>query len=278
MIIITMIIIVLIILILTTAGREEVSAAYFHRNTIPADVQHKIDALRASQPQAASLAISSLFPTGTTLSGHVHDDRAGGAQRNAAITARDSEPYPSSAPSLPTPQQTAARSPQRPRGADATRGADAKQGLSVRAEGAAAWSPAAKPPHEAAGTGGSRAPLKGQKPRPVLTLPYAVSALRKEAGTGGRGNGGRDNGATALATLSLSARVYLRLCLPLPPELAAALLQVYAHAHTHTHTHTHMYTLPPDLAAALLVVSVHCGGVCVLLHVCGCVFRWLFIL
>ena len=222
----------MIILILTTAGREEVSAAYFHRNTVPADVQHKIDVLRASQPQAASLATSSLFPTGTTFSGHVHEDRAGGASCNAAIAARDSESYLSSAPSQPPPQQTEARSPQCTLGADATRGTDAKQGLSVRAQGAAAWSPAAEPPHEAAGAGGSRAPLKGQKPRPVLTLPHAVSALRKEAGTGGRGNGGRDNGATALATLSLSARVYLRLCLPLPPELAAALLQVYTLTHT----------------------------------------------
>ena len=75
----------MIILILTTAGREEVSAAYFHRNTVPADVQHKIDVLRASQPQAASLATSSLFPTGTTFSGHVHEDRAGGASCNSVF-------------------------------------------------------------------------------------------------------------------------------------------------------------------------------------------------
>ena len=55
----------------------------------------------------------------------------------------------------------------------------------------------------------------GGKPGPALTLPHAVSALRKDAG------------ASVLATLSLSARVYLRLCLPLPPDLAAALIQAW---------------------------------------------------
>ena len=64
------------------------------------------------------------------------------------------------------------------------------------------------------GWGGGRAGTGGKQGR-ALTLPHAVSALRKDAG------------ASALATLSLSARVYLRLCLPLPPELAAALIQAW---------------------------------------------------
>ena len=46
---------------------------------------------------------------------------------------------------------------------------------------------------------------------------------------------GQRKGVAALGTLSLSARVYLRLCLALPPHLAASLIQVLSQPHSFWH-------------------------------------------
>jgi len=56
----------------------------------------------------------------------------------------------------------------------------------------------------------------------TTTLPAAAGNLRKTVGLAA----GRTP-AVALGSLSLSARVYLRLCLALPPDLAASLIQAW---------------------------------------------------
>ena len=167
---------------------------------------------------------------------------------NATTVACDHVPYASSPC---TPPHAAANPATPPHGADALRiGTDV--GRERDLGGALDWDACKRGERNVVvgGRGWKASAVSRASPTTAsaVSLAQAASALQKPAGFEA------SLGVTALASLALSARVYLRLCLPLPPDLAASLIQV----------------LPPlsiysasTLVAAHVLGAIDCMCVCV---------------